>query len=327
MITGCGVTCSLGNTAHDLYSALIDGSPGVRKTRGYESEGLNGLPCAQAQCLDAQSVGISPKHSRIMNTHSYLLMESAIAAYKSAGFNEKLYPSDRIGFFAGLGMVDYEISDLLPAVLKSSQNVFNYDTFFTKGYREIYPLWPLAMLNNIAFCQGSIVLGLKGDNTVFSPHGESAVYAVTEGVSSVLSGKSAAIIAGGVSEKVNPQSLIRGHVFEIISKDNSNGALRPFSQSRTGTILGEAGAFIALEPYSLAKERSISFVSSITGWGFAFDYNDNGVASFPTKEAISHSMETALTHSGITPSDVDVVIAHADGTHSDTNEIEAINAL
>ncbi|QWR78333.1 beta-ketoacyl-[acyl-carrier-protein] synthase family protein [Candidatus Magnetomonas plexicatena] len=326
VITGCGVTCCLGNTADSLFSALIAGKSGVHKTRGYDEEGLSMTPSAQAHCLDAESVGISQKHARIMNTHSYLLMESAISAYKSARFGEDLYPPNRIGFFAGLGMVDYETSDLLPAVLKSWQNEFNYDTFFTKGYREIYPLWPLAMLNNIAFCQGSITLNLRGDNTVCSPHGESAVYAITEGISSVLNCKSAAVIVGGVSEKVNPQSLIKGRVFEIISKDSTEDALRPFSQKRAGSILGEAGAFVALEPYHAAKKRGIPFISSITGWGFAFDYEDNGF-SFPTTEAIVHSMEVAIARSGITPEDVDVVIAHADGTHSDTNEIEAINAV
>ncbi|MEO5357555.1 MAG: hypothetical protein H7844_09700 [Nitrospirae bacterium YQR-1] len=321
-ITGAGVTCSLGRSTDELYSALVSGKCGIGKTVGYVAEGMEMIPSAQAPCLDASSLGISQKNVRIMDTHSYLLMESAIAAFKAAGFGIDTFYADKIAFYAGIGMVDYEIADLLQAVLKSHNHEFSYDTFFTNGYREIFPLWPLSMLNNIAFCQSSIRLGLKGDNTVFSPHGESAVYAISEGASSLLGGKSTAVIAGGISEKVNPQSLIRARYFDILTKDNE---LRPFSQNRAGTVLGEAGAFITMELCSFAKERGMSPVSSIAGWGFAFDCNKG--RAFPTTEAISHSMEAAINHCGIYPDDIDVLIAYADGTASDTNEIEAINAV
>ena len=82
-----------------------------------------------------------------------------------------------MGFFAGMGTVDYHLEDLLPAVAKSlsQSGDLDYDRFFSAGYQEIYPLWPLGMLNNVAFCQAAIHFGLRGENAVFSPHGDAGI--------------------------------------------------------------------------------------------------------------------------------------------------------
>ncbi len=104
--------------------------------------------------------------------------------FSSRGLENASIPREEIGFFAGMGMVDYEVDDLLPAVLKSlnATGDLDYSAFYSKGYTEIYPLWPLSMLNNISFCQVATSLDLQGENTVFSPHADSGAMAVAEGM-------------------------------------------------------------------------------------------------------------------------------------------------
>ncbi|MBF0318961.1 MAG: hypothetical protein HQL01_04030 [Nitrospirae bacterium] len=183
VITGLGVVCALGSMPGEVWDGLLGGSCSVIRHE------LGAFPCksaAVAACPSAQDLNIHKRDARIMNTHSYLLMDSAVRAYKEAHIetDPEITP-ESIGFFAGLPMVDYEIADLLPAVVKSSTAGFDLDSFYTKGYQEIYPLWPLSMLNNIALCQSSVKLKIRGENAVFSPHADSGVSAIAEGARAV----------------------------------------------------------------------------------------------------------------------------------------------
>ena len=195
-----------------------------------------------------------------------------------------------------MGMVDYDVESLLPAVLKSldSEGSINYDAFYSDGYKEIYPLWPLSMLNNISFCQVAINLDIKGENSVFSPAADSGAQAMIEGFNTVLDKKARVVLAGGVSEKVSPLSLARSHISGAVNiEDDANeAACRPFSSNRKGTILGEGCGIVAMELRSSADDRGVPYSSKITGYGFAFEGNDD--ASGPSSHAISRSMKTPL---------------------------------
>ncbi len=114
-----------------------------------------------------------------MGTHLSLLLVSIREALGNAGIVPEMFEPEDFGFFAGMGMVDYHIEDLLPAVQKSLNQAsdLDYDRFFSAGFQEIYPLWPLGMLNNVAFCQAAIHFGLRGENCVFAPHGDAGIQA------------------------------------------------------------------------------------------------------------------------------------------------------
>ena len=75
-----------------------------------------------------------------------------------------------MGFFAAMGMVDPDVEDLRAAVRASGGAAgLDYEKFYGGAYREIHPLWPLAMLNNVGFCLAAMALGLRGENATFSP--------------------------------------------------------------------------------------------------------------------------------------------------------------
>ncbi|MBF0555156.1 MAG: hypothetical protein HQK96_11475 [Nitrospirae bacterium] len=328
VITGIGVVCALGRTPDEVWEGLSDGRCGAVRIDFAE------FPCKSATitpCPTPQALHISRRDARIMNTHSFLLMESAAQAYKNALIETapEITP-DSVGFFAGLPMVDYETADLLPAVLKSPapEGGLDYDAFYMKGYREIYPLWPLSMLNNIALCQSSVKLKIRGENAVFSPHADSGVSAIAEGVRSALSGRAKIVLAGGISEKITPSSLARGHIAGVL-KSREDGVLscRPFSSQRCGTVPGDGAAFLAIETLSSAVARGASPIAAITGWGRAFGIGDD-FCSGPTAAAIINSMSAALSMAGLRPADIGLLIAHGDGTAAgDKNEIKAVNEL
>ncbi len=330
VITGTGIVCSLGSSAGEVWDAFLSGKDGVRPLEGFPAEGFDCSFGARIEGLDPADLGIAPRNFRIMDIHSYMLMKCARDAFLQSALDAASIPKEEIGFFAGMGMVDYKVEDLLPAVLKSLNggSALDYESFYSQGYKEIYPLWPLSMLNNISFCHTAISLDIRGENTVFSPHADSGAQAVAEGVKTILDEKSQAVLAGGVSEKISPLSLARSGLSGILNteKKKSGGICRPFGADRSGTVLGEGCGVLALELHSSAAKRGVACLASITGYGAACETERDRPG--PTARAISLSMEHALESADLAPSDIDVVIAHGDGTRTgDGNEIEAIHRV
>jgi 3-oxoacyl-[acyl-carrier-protein] synthase II len=328
VITGTGLVSSLGLSASETWDALLSGKHGICLIEDFDAQGFDCKIAAQVNGLNHLKLRIYHRDARIMDKLSYMLMKCSQDAFKQSNLDTASIPGEDIGFFVGMGMVDYNVEDILPAIIKSmdSQGNIDYNAFFSQGYQEIYPLWPLSMLNNISFCQVAISLKIRGENTVFSPHADSGVQAIAEAVKTLLDKKAKVALAGGVSEKVSPLSLARAHLQGILNTVGKSDEMmcRPFGANRKGTILGEGCGVLALELRSSADKRGAPYTVMITGYGSAFEIEDNSFG--PTAKAISHSMYDAIDNAGIKPSDVDVVIAHGDGTYTgDKNEMDAIH--
>jgi 3-oxoacyl-[acyl-carrier-protein] synthase II len=324
VITGTGLVSSLGNTAPETWDALLSGKCGMRQIKDFNASGFECSNAAQVRGLGPEELDVHPRDSRIMDKHSYMLLKATRDAFKNAGLDSNSVPREDIGYFAAMGMVDYDINNLLPAVIKSrdTENSFNYDEFYLQGYNNIYPLWLLSMLNNISFCQVAIDLGIKGENTVFSPHADSCIHAITEACNSVADKKAKVVLAGGVSEKVSPLSIARASLFDILN--NKDASCSPFSKDRNGTVLGEGCGIITIELLSSAEERQVRPLAAIAGYGASFEKSEE--SNCPTPEAFSLSMEQAIARAEINPSDIDLIITHGDGTPvGDRSEIKAIH--
>lgn len=326
VISGTGIVCSLGATALQVWDSLLSGRSGARKIDAFDTEGFSSLSAYPVHGLDPRDLGINPRDSRIMGLHSLMLMKSGRDAFVHSKLDGGVISGEEIGFFAGMGMVDYDLDDLLPSVLKSldTEGNLDWDAFYGEAYKEIYPLWPLSMLNNISFCQVAISLGIKGENTVFSPHADSGMQAIAEGVKTVVDGKARVVLAGGVSEAVTLLSLARAHLCGILaSEDGSDRLVRPFDVSRGGTILGEGSGVVALEHLSSARARGADCRAAVTGYGAACE--PDGRYTGPSSRAFGAAMQRALETAELKASDIDVVIAHGDGTIvGDRNEMDAL---
>jgi 3-oxoacyl-[acyl-carrier-protein] synthase II len=324
-ITGTGIVCCLGTTQAEVWDALL--AEGLDR-RSDTACAVTGFP-GKSFCvpdLDPSVMGIHPREARIMDRHAYMLMKASQDAYVQAGLGESLFPREDIGFFAGMGMVDYRIEDLLPAVLTSlvPQGAFSYDIFYQRGFKEIYPLWPLSMLNNISFCQVATRLDIRGENAVFSPHADSGGQAIIEGMACVCSRRSRVVIAGGVSEKISPASLARAHICGL-GGPGLEGERNDAGHER-GITLGEGCGMIAIELLSSARERDLPCLAVITGYGSAFDADDKSPG--PTAHALALSMREALERAHITSRDIDLVMAQGDGRGvSDVKEREAVHEI
>ena len=330
VVTGTGLISSLGHTARETWDALLSGRSGIQPIHDFDASGFDCRVAAQVNGLDPAGLEIHPRDSRIMDKHSVMLMKCAHDAYAQAGIAGRDIPGEEIGLFAGMGMVDYKVDDLLPAVLKSrdSHGNFSYERFFSAGYQEIYPLWPLSMLNNISFCQVAISLDIRGENAVFSPHADSGVQAIAEAVEVLINKRAKVVIAGGVSEKVSPSSLARAHLSHTLNTKDSDHEhpCRSFGADRKGTVQGEGCGMITLELKSSADELGIPYSAMIAGYGSSFGIDED--YSAPSTGAITRSMLAAMEKAGTDAEDIDVIVANGDGTRrGDANEMEAVHTV
>jgi 3-oxoacyl-[acyl-carrier-protein] synthase II len=102
---------------------------------------------------------------------------------------------------------------------------------------------------------------------------------------------------------------------------------RPFDADRTGMVLGEGAAVVALEEWNSARDRGANILAEITGYGISTD-NHHLTQPNPSGIGPRQAMEQALQSARIRPNDVDYINAHGTATRfNDSAEARAITEL
>ena len=102
---------------------------------------------------------------------------------------------------------------------------------------------------------------------------------------------------------------------------------RPFDQHRSGMVLGEGAAMLALENLELAQRRNAPVLAEIIGYGISTD-NFHITQPEPSGSGPRQAMKRALDSAHIRAADVDYINAHGTATlFNDAAEGRAISAL
>ena len=102
---------------------------------------------------------------------------------------------------------------------------------------------------------------------------------------------------------------------------------RPFDRHRSGMVLGEGAAVLALENLDVARRRGAPVLAEIIGYGISTD-NFHITQPDPTGIGARQAMQRALDSAQISAADVDYINAHGTATtFNDAAEGRAINAL
>jgi 3-oxoacyl-[acyl-carrier-protein] synthase II len=102
---------------------------------------------------------------------------------------------------------------------------------------------------------------------------------------------------------------------------------RPFDRNRTGMVLGEGAAILALENLESAQQRGAPVLAEIVGYGISTD-NFHITQPNPSGVGPRQAMERALQSAHVSVNEVDYINAHGTATvFNDAAEGKAINAL
>jgi 3-oxoacyl-[acyl-carrier-protein] synthase II len=103
--------------------------------------------------------------------------------------------------------------------------------------------------------------------------------------------------------------------------------IRPFDGARSGLVLGEGAALLALERMDLARERGARVLAEVTGYGISTD-NHHLTQPHPSGVGPRLAMERALTSAGCRAEEVDYINAHGTATtFNDATEGVAIQQI
>jgi len=102
---------------------------------------------------------------------------------------------------------------------------------------------------------------------------------------------------------------------------------RPFDRHRTGMVLGEGAALLALENLDLAVQRGAPVLAEIIGYGISTD-NFHITQPEPSGSGPRQAMERALQSANVSAGEVDYINAHGTATvFNDAAEGKAISGL
>src|SRR3954470_6836173 len=102
---------------------------------------------------------------------------------------------------------------------------------------------------------------------------------------------------------------------------------RPFDNERSGLVLGEGAAVLALENLDSARERGAHILAEVVGYGISTD-NFHLTQPDPSGSGPRSAMEGALQSAGMAALDVDYINGHGTATpFNDSSEGKAIAEL
>lgn len=102
---------------------------------------------------------------------------------------------------------------------------------------------------------------------------------------------------------------------------------RPFDAQRTGMVLGEGAAVLALENFESAQTRGAKILAEVVGYGLSTD-NHHLTQPNPSGSGARQAMQRALDRAGLPATAVDYINAHGTATpFNDAAEGKAIAEL
>ncbi|MEA2624093.1 MAG: 3-oxoacyl-[acyl-carrier-protein] synthase [Candidatus Binatota bacterium] len=226
--------------------------------------------------------------------------------------------SDRSAVWVGSGGGSYaDQYDFLPALAGSAGDAA---AFARAVESSVTPMWLLQSLPNNVLCHVGIRHDLKGPNGCFTSHSVSGIGAIAAGAASITDGDADRAVVVAHDAPVEPEVIARYHALGLLSAEQ----VRPFDTRRDGTVLGEGAGALVLEHAEEARARGARVLGEILGSGQAAE--DGGLLDVREDgDAVARAIGAALEDAALTPDDVGMIVAHANGTRaSDASEARAL---
>lgn len=307
VITGIGVLSGVGHDFASFGQAMRQGHSGIGPIRAFEAGELR----AQLGC---EVIGFDPlahfsrEQARRMDRCSQLAVVAARQALRMAMWEIGEFTADRTGVCLG-------------TTLGGMVNATRYYERKARTGRQFVTLlhdYPL-------YSPGARIVGefaLAGPNLAFSTACSSSNTALGHAADLVRHGRLDRVLAGGV----DTMAKITAAGFNAL-RNVSPEAIRPFDKDRSGVILGEGAAIFCLETLDGARQRGVTPLARILGYGMSTDAH-HMTAPDATGRGPALAMIRALAHAGLAPQQIGYINAHGTGTrHNDETESRAIRKV
>jgi 3-oxoacyl-[acyl-carrier-protein] synthase II len=329
VITGLGVVSPIGIGHEAFWQALEAGTSGVDwmpETRGAD------LPfryAARIKDFDAKLYVQPRKTIKVMCPEIQTAFAAAGMAMQHAKLVSGIVPPERIGVVLGSEMLFGELEELGDCYRHCvGEGEMKLEKWGDYAFKDLYPLWMLKYLPNMAACHISIAHDARGPNNSIVEGGVSSLLAVSEAASVIERGQADVMLAGG-SGSATSFSCMPFRGWEPLAKWRGEpvAACRPFDARRSGIVPGEGAGVLLLEAREVAEARGANILARIAGYSSRFEAPP-GPWQPRSGRAIRQSIEAALQSAGLQPADIGHVNAHGESSIAeDRAEAQAICAV
>ena len=315
VVTGIGITSSIGNNAEEVTASLKAGKSGIVHAPEYAELGFRSQIHGTVKMDVADHV--DRKRLRFMGdgaAYAVIAMEQAIA---DSGLKPEEVSNPRTGLIAGSG--GPSTANMLTA----------FDTTRDKGPKRVGPyMVPRCMSSTVSACIATF-FEIKGLNYSITSACSTSAHCISSGADAIRFGQQDIVFAGGGEELHWTLSVLFDAMGAMSSNynDTPEKASRAYDADRDGFVIAGGGGMVVLEDYDRAKARGAKIYAEIVGYGANSDGHDM-VA--PSGEGAVRCMELALAGfdgNGL-EGPVDYINAHGTSTPvGDIRELEAVRAV
>ncbi|HVT60559.1 MAG TPA: beta-ketoacyl synthase N-terminal-like domain-containing protein [Thermoanaerobaculia bacterium] len=315
VITGAGIISPLADSPAGLHQALCEQRSARRPIELFPTVGL---ACRQA----GEIIGFDPhlypsqigagRNLRPLDRTSRLLVVAAGQALAAAGWTEELRRGEEVGLVLG-------------TTFCSVRTIAEFDRRGLKlGPAHASPFEFANSVINAAAGQAAIWYGLRGVNSTVAGGEASGLLAIAHAAELIRSGRSKALLAGGVEELCFESFFgfyragrLCGSLAPRHDGGNGDGEFPiPFDARRNGFSLAEGAALLMLEEGEAAAERGARVWAEVLGHGSAFDCGRAPPpAAAPARAgAVARAIRLALDDAAIGPAQIGCLSASANGS-------------
>jgi 3-oxoacyl-[acyl-carrier-protein] synthase II len=317
VITGMGAITPLGHSVDALFEGACAGRSAVRPIRQFDA---HTFPTSfAAEVLDFELSQYLPNADRWADCG--VNCRFALAAAKQALEDSNLLDGSgadrtRCGIYLGCGEGIHDFRNLMTAIAGSSDGRrVDATAFFRHGLQHFHPGRESELEMHTTPAHLADAFDLQGPNYNCLTACAASSQAIGEATEMIRGGDADIMLAGGSHSMIHPLGVTGFNLLTALStrKDSPATASRPFDQTRDGFVLGEGSGMVVLEDLDHARQRGARIYAEVAGYGStgdAFrvtDSHDEG------RGAIA-CMRLALADSGLTPTDIQYINAHATST-------------
>lgn len=306
VVTGLGLICAVGNTAEEVWPALLAGKSGVTRITQFDTAQFACQIAAEVKNFEPLNF-IDKKESRKMGRFIHLALAASDEAMKMSRLQITAQNEDRGGVHIGSGIGGFDIIER------------EHTNLMQGGPRKISPFFIPAAIINLAAGHVSMRFGAKGPNEATATACTTSAHSIGDAFKIIQRNDADVMIAGGTEAAITPMGIGGFAAMRALSTRNDapEKASRPWDKDRDGFVVGEGSGILILEELEHAKARGAKILAEIVGYGMSGDaYHITSPA--PEHEGGYRVMLNAIRDAKIQPNQIGYVNAH--GTSTDIGD-------
>lgn len=312
VITGMGITSSIGTGIDTFWNAAKEGQCGIQRIQFYDPSPYTTQIAGEIKDLNLDHLPEFNKSKRYPKAAQYALY-CAHHAIENSGLT--LAELTTAGTFFGTSLGGYpELED-------------GYRSFFNESWKKIPPLSVIKGMPNSIANFIAIAFGIGGPNSTISNACVSSAEAIGAAFHHIAAGRITTALCGGAESLIWESVMAAWCRLRVMSSNNEDPqhASRPFDLNRDGMVMADGSGVLILEELTQALARGATIVAEIIGFGNSCDAFH---ITAPNSEGQARAINMAMDDAKLSPNDVQYINAHGTGTQlNDSVETQTIKSV